>query len=314
LVLLKYNFLLGKNRMVKVLLLAAMLILAGCVTAPQIPMPAQEPSAIYLKHIHPQVILVLGSGGARGFSHVGVLKVLQENHIPIDMIVGTSAGAIVGALYADQPSAARVRNILLTAKRDKVIDFSIWNIASGPIGGAGIQQLLKDNMQAQTFEQLRIPFVAVASNLDTGQLHVFGSGPIPPAVNASAAAPPFFRPVKMYGALYADGGLIDPTSVDVAKTFHPKIIIAVRLDTGLSKEMPTHSWGYFLRGFDLMLINLTRYSAQGADVIIAPDMGDINMFEDSQRPVLMHEGEVAAKRAIPAIKKLLAENNIPLRK
>jgi NTE family protein len=295
------------------LLIIVSLIFTGCVTAPQIPMPSQEPPTAYLDKLHPQVILVLGSGGARGFSHVGVLKVLEENHIPIDMIVGTSAGSIVGALYADQPSAAHLRNLLLSAKRDKVIDFSIFNIPTGAISGAGLQNFLYTNMHAKTFNQLRIPFVAVASNLETGQLHIFASGPIAPAVNASSAAPPFFRPVKMYGQLYADGGLIDPVSVDVAKRFHPKIIIAVRLDTGLSTTMPTHAPGYFLRGFDLMLINLTRYSAQDANVIIIPKLGDINMFEDAQRPALMREGELAAEKSIPEIKKLLRANNIPLR-
>jgi NTE family protein len=295
--------------------LIACTLITGCTTiAPQTNMPPVEPPAPYLDKVHPDVVLVLGSGGARGFSHVGVLKVLHDNHIPIDMIVGTSAGSIVGALYADDPSPERVRNLLITAKREKVMDFSVLNIGSGPISGEGLQKFLIDNMHAKTYGQLQIPFLAVAANLQTGQLHVFKSGPIAPTVNASSAAPPFFRPVNIYGQLYADGGLIDPVAVDVAKRFHPKIIIAVRLDSPIGNTVPTHSAGFFLRGFDLMLLQLNKYSAQEADVIITPQTGDIDMFEQNGRGDLMQKGEIAAEQAIPAIKRLLKQKHISLTK
>jgi NTE family protein len=288
-------------------------LLTGCATYPvQNNFPQNEPSKAYFENQHPQVILVLGSGGARGFSHVGVLKILEQNHIPVDMIIGTSAGSIVGALYSDQPSADRVRKLLFEARREKVIDFSIVSIPTGPISGKGLQEFLTTNMHAKNFEQLKIPFAAIATDFEAGRLHVFASGPIAPAVNASSAAPPFFRPVKLYGRIYADGGLIDPVAVDVAKRFHPKIIIAVRLDSVLSKEMPTYSPGFFLRGFDMMLLQLSEYSARGADVVIVPEVGDINMFADSGRAASMDAGMDATRKALPAIKKLLAEKHIKL--
>jgi len=303
-------------RLKRPLIIFFMSLLSACATSvpAQTDVPAKEPPATHLLHLHPQVILVLGSGGARGFSHVGVLKVLERNHIPIDMIVGTSAGSIVGALYADQPSADRVEKLLLEAKRSQVIDFSIFNIASGPISGTGLQKFLTANMRARNFSQLQIPYVAVATDFETGKQHVFASGPIAPAVNASSAAPPFFRPVNIYGRLYADGGLVDPVAVDVAKRFHPKIIIAVRLDSELSKNMPTYSSGYFLRGFDMMLSKLSFYSAENADIVIVPETGDIDMFADQGRASLMRAGEEATEKQIPALKKLLAKDNIPLKR
>jgi NTE family protein len=299
--------------MTRLLILCFTLLLAGCATSPvQNNFPQKEPPKTYFENQHPEVILVLGSGGARGFSHVGVLKVLEENHIPVDMIIGTSAGSIVGALYSDQPSADRVRKLLLEAKREKVIDFSFLGIPTGAISGKGLQEFLTTNMRAKNFEQTKIPYAAIATDFEAGRMHVFASGPIAPAVNASSAAPPFFRPVKLYGKTYADGGLIDPVAVDVAKRFHPKVIIAVRLDSVLSKEMPTYSPGFFLRGFDMMLLQLSQYSAQGANVVIVPDVGDINMFADSGRAASMNAGMKAARKALPAIKKLLAENHIRL--
>jgi NTE family protein len=290
-------------------------LLAGCTQIPStvIAMPDQEPPATYLKKVHPEVVLVLGSGGARGFSHVGVLKVLEKYHIPVDLIVGTSAGSIVGALYADRASADSLQHLLVTTKREDVIDFSLLNIASGPISGTGLQTFLVNNMQAKTFDELKIPFLAVAADLETGKIHVFKSGPIAPAVNASSAVPPFFRAVKIYGKTFSDGGLVDPVAVDVAKQFHPKVIIAVSLDFPLGKTIPSNSAGVLMRGFSMMLLQLTENSAQNADVIIHPDTGDISMFEGAGRETLIQSGEVATEKEIPAIKKILAQRHIALR-
>jgi NTE family protein len=294
------------------LTIAALLLFTGCTSLQPKLQPATAEPAISakIKNLHPRVVLVLGSGGARGFSHVGVLKILEQNHIRVDLIVGTSAGSIVGALYADHPSAADLKTLLLTAKRKDVIDFSYLNVASGPVSGIGLQNFLIDSMQAKSFDQLKIPFIAVATDLQTGELHTFQSGLIAPAVNASSAAPPFFRPVKLYNKTYIDGGMIDPVSVDVAESFHPDIIIAVSLSSPLSKTLPTHGPGVFLRGFEMMLTKLTQDSAKNADVIIHPEFGEIDMFEGNQREQIMLAGERATQKAIPAIKKLLAAKHI----
>jgi NTE family protein len=261
----------------------------------------------------PEVILVLGSGSSRGFAHAGVLKVLEENHIPIDMIVGTSAGSIVGALYADHPSASSLQQLIMNTSRDQVMDFSLMNIRTGVVSGNQLQNFLIQHMRAKSFEQLTIPFVAVAADLDSGKIHVFGSGPIAPAVNASSAVPPFFRPVQLYGKTYIDGGMIDPVAVDVAQWFHPKMIIAVNLDSPLSSSLPTSTPGIFLRGVDMMMSQLNEYSASQADVVIHPKLFETDMFDGSTRKDLMQSGAVAAQNALPEIKRLLKENNIALR-
>jgi len=291
-----------------------LLLLLGCAaTSPNVQLPQKEPSTAYLKRLHPRVILVLGSGSARGFAHAGVLKALEDNHIPIDMIVGTSAGSIVGALYADNPSADSVEKILLKTQRNEVIDFSLMDLTQGPISGNGLQNFLITHLKAHNFEQLHIPFVAIATNLHSGELHVFGSGPIAPAVNASSAAPPFFRPVSLYGKTYIDGGLIDPVAVDVAKRFHPALIIAVSLNYPLSKSLPTNGPSVFLRGFDMMMIRLNNYSAAEAQIIIRPEpVNDVNMFDNTQGETLMQIGFAATEKAIPEIKKQLARRHIAL--
>lgn len=291
------------------------LILMSCVaTSPNLQIPQREPAANYLKKIHPQVILVLGSGSSRGFAHAGVLKELEKNHIPIDMIIGTSAGSIVGALYADNPSSASLQHLLLTTPRHEVMDFSLMNIHTGAVSGYQLQNFLIKNMRVNTFEKLSIPFIAVATDLSTGKIHAFESGPIAPAVNASSAVPGVFRPVNIYGKSYADGGILDPVAVDVAQRFHPKIIIAVSLDSPLSKPTSSSSPEVLMRSMTMMMTQLNVYSASQADVIIRPQREEISMFDGSKRKELIYSGEVAAKKVLPQIKRLLAQHKIALEK
>ena len=306
----------GIYGLLKGLLVLQLMLLVGCVTTPpKMKIPPEEPSAHYLKKVHPRVVLVLGSGSARGFAHAGVIKALEDNHIPIDMIVGTSAGSIVGALYADNPSADKLKQLLLNTPRNEVIDFSLMDITQGAISGNSLQNFLVHNLKSELFEELPIPFVAVATDLHSGQIHVFGSGPIAPAVNASSAAPPFFRPVTLYGRTYIDGGVLDPVAVDVAESYHPKLIIAVSLDHPLSKTMPSSSPGVFLRGFDMMLMRLNDYSASKAHVVIRPEPDDeITMFDSSKRDYLIQIGEKATQSAMEDIKRLLKQKKIALKK
>ncbi len=281
------------------------LTLDGCAaTAPNISIPPTEPSSAYLNRVHPRVVLVLGSGAARGFAHAGVLKVLEENHIPIDMIIGTSAGSIVGALYADNPNAASLQQLLLNSPRKDVIDFSV-DLPHGLVSGNALQNFLVTHLHARNFNQLRIPFIAIATDLGSGQMHAFSSGPIAPAVNASSALPPLFRPVILYGRTYVDGGLIDPIAVDVAERFHPQVIIAVSLNFRLDRTMPTYSTSVFLRSIDIMSMHLNELSANKAQVIIRPEPEDIGTFDGSKRAYLMKMGEDAARKALPEIKRLL---------
>lgn len=304
-----------KNYPIKLMSVAMLsFMLMSCVaTSPNLHIPQYEPKAHHLKKINPQVILVLGSGSARGFAHAGVLKVLEKNHIPIDMIVGTSAGSIVGALYADHPSSARLQHLLLTTPRHEVMDFSLMNINSGAVSGNQLQNFLIKNMRSNTFEKLSIPFVAVATDLSTGKIHAFESGPVAPAVNASSAVPGVFRPVNIYGKTYADGGILDPVAVDVAQRFHPKLIIAVSLDSPLSQSTSSSSTEVLMRSMTMMMTQLNDYSASQADVIIRPQQGEVSMFDGSQRKETIHSGEVAARKVLPEIKRLLAQHKIGLK-
>lgn len=291
----------------RAVLTGMLVVLTGCATYPkdQETSAKEPPAPAYLKNFHPRVALVLGGGSARGFAHAGVIRALEANHIPIDLIVGTSAGSIVGALYAGHPSATALENTLLKADRDRVIDFSYWYLMSGPVRGRGLQTFINDNISATDFSRLPIPLMVVATDLATGSAHVFQSGPVAPAVNASSAMSPWFHPVTLYGRTYIDGGFVDPVPVRVAKQFHPKVIIAVSLNYKFDPSIPVNSPSTFLRGIYFTLSKLNDYSAAGADVVINPAFGHIDTFEDKHRDKIMRAGELAALNAMPQIRKLL---------
>ena len=294
--------------LLRLFLVLCLVQISACVQT--LPLPEVSPHELPLpstNHLKPKVVLVLGSGAARGFAHAGVLKVLEENHIPIDMIVGTSAGSIVGALYADNPSSHSLIKLFLTTKRNEVINFSLMNIGRGFFKGEQLQKFLRKNMKTNSFDQLAVPFFAVATDFKTGEAHVFGSGSIAPAVNASSAIPPFFRPVPLYGQYYVDGGFVDPVAVDVARRFHPKIIIAVSLDASLPDKLPNSNPGIFLRSLELMSRKLNQHSLAQADIIIRPKPVEESMFDGSKRAEQIEAGARATYELLPKIKRLLRE-------
>ncbi len=300
------------KRHIKIALIGLLIgALAGCADfpKPQISIPASQPKAIAL-HKPIRVALVLGGGGARGLAHLGVLQVLEENHIPIDLIVGTSAGSIIGAMYADKPEARPLTKLMINTPRNQLLDFSIVSPATGLVSGNALQDFLLSHMHAKTFRQLKIPFVAVATDFKTGSAYRLQSGPIAPAVNASSAIPGIFRPVHIYHRVLVDGGISQPVPVPVAQSFHPQIIIAVNIDTYLPKKIPSGIFRRLGRSYIILASHLTSAQTQGANIVLHPDVAQISAFDDTHQRRLVKAGRLVALKALPIIKKMLALHHI----
>ena len=195
----------------------------------------------------PRVAVILGGGGARGYAELGVLKVLQQAGVPVDLIVGTSIGSIIGALYADNPNANAVDTLLMSAKKNELLHISPLHSLQGPFSGKTEQTFMTKHLTARDFSQLKIKFVAVATNLNDGKTIPISTGAIATAVNASSALSPFFHPVTINGMQLIDGGTSDPIPVDIAKTYHPKVIIAVNISEDLPTAMPDNLLAIFHR-------------------------------------------------------------------
>lgn len=254
-----------------------------------------------------KVALVLGSGGARGIAHVGVLEELEKANIPIDLIIGCSAGSIVGALYADSKCTENLKEVFLTLKTNYLIDFNLCAARYGLCQGRSLRWFLEENLDAENFEDLKLPFFAVTTDLYSGELVPIGGGPIVPAVEASSSIPFIFAPVSLHGRVFVDGGVVDPCPVRVAKHFEPDIIIAVELCNLLPPRFPTNLFGVATRSMEIVFLWQSEDCIRNADVVISPECGDIGCFDDKYHEEIYQAGRKAAIEMIPKIKELLAK-------
>jgi NTE family protein len=247
----------------------------------------------------------LGSGGAKGLAHLGVLYELKQAGIVPDLIVGCSAGAIAGAMYASHDDLAPLINDLLKSTRDDVIamDLSAYSIYSTN----KFMSFLRTHINAQTFAELKIPLIVVATNLEFGNLTPFSVGPLLPAVMASAAVPGVFYPVKIDGDYFIDGGVASPVPVFIAKQFQPNIIIAVNISENLPKTSPTNIAGLLRRSLEISYKQHAHLDTKFADLVIDFDFNNIGAFSDQQNEFLYNAGRQAAKKALPQIKARLAK-------
>ncbi len=286
-----------------------LVVLLGCNTRydlPEHPCPIPEcspPNQVRLA-------LVLGGGGARGLSHIGVLEEFENAGIPIDAIVGCSAGSIVGALYADCVDLGTLKKILEPLQKWDILDINICKCRYGIVQGYYLDRFLCRNLQSRCFEDLHVPFYAVSTDLTAGELVTIGSGPLIPAVRASAAVPFVFCPVLLYDRMLVDGGVADPVPVKSAKALGAQIVVAVDLSELLPKTCPTNLFGIASRSAELKLLLQSESCVQDADVIIRPELGCLSMFDTDHNEFAYEAGKKAAREAIPRIKELLFQKGL----
>lgn len=252
-----------------------------------------------------RLALVLGGGGARGLAHVGVLEVLEEANIPIDLIVGCSAGSIIGAIYADCPNTEHLKEVCLTLKTNYLTDFSIWNARMGLCQGRNLRNFLDANLDAETFEDLKVPFFLVATDLYSSELVTIGGGELVNAIEASCAIPFVFVPVQLHGRALVDGSVIDPVPVRVANRFDPEVIVAVDLRGLLSQEFPTSLFSVAIRSAEIVLLWQSEECIKDADVIIRPEVEGFGTFADKYNEQIYQAGREAALKALPQIQEAL---------
>ncbi len=302
-------------RQLKNSFLFCLLLLAGCASSLKpdfIYIPDKLPLAPTLQNV--KVAVVLSGGGARGLAHAGVLEVLENNKIPIDLIVGSSAGSMIGAIYADDPNAHRMRKKLITLKKWDLLDLSwfdsvkmFWYL-NGPVQGHAMKRFMQDNIQSTDFKQLKIPLAVVTTDVNKGETFVIRSGPIAPAVLASSALPMLFKPVELYGKTLVDGGVVSPVPVEVAKEFSPQIIIAVDIGTSPDYGPVQSVYQLAARSLHISYFKLSQWQTSQADIVIHPDIDQYGMFDDHANEALYAAGKAAAIKALPEIKKALASH------
>jgi len=248
----------------------------------------------------PIVALVLGSGGARGYAHIGVIQVLEQQGIHPDFIVGTSAGSIVGSIYASGKTANELRDIALNMKAQDVRDVKLD--LKGFFDGKKVENYVNQQVNNTPLELLKTPMYVVATELKEGKKVVFNYGNTGQAVRASVSIPSMFVPTKIGADEYVDGGLVSPVPVDVARDLGADIIIAVDI---LAQPMHTETsnvWGLFNQNINIMQNHLAREELKHADIVIQPDLREkAHIFDVRGREMTIQAGAEATFNQLNAI-------------
>lgn len=273
-------------------------LLAGCATAP----PAAPPPGDWCE-VRPRIGLALGGGGARGLAHLGVLRVLEQERIPIDLVVGTSVGSLIGALYADSGRVLDAEFHAITVDKSDFFDYGALALLSGGLAkGEGIERFLTTHLAHATLESLAVPFGAVATELATGRTVVFERGSVARAVRASSAIPGVFAPVDIEGVLYVDGGVTEPVPARVARKKGAEIVIAVAIPAAVNGEVGSNPVAVAMQAVALMSAEIAKLRSAEADVVIRPEVGDVAYDDFSQKKRLIEAGEAAARAALPELR------------
>lgn len=264
----------------------------------------------------PKTGVVLSAGGVRGFGHVGVLAVLEDAGFPLDVIAGTSMGAVVGALYA---GGVPLRDFWKVADPIK--------LALGPDIGAisvldlilrerllsteSLEKFLKEKIGDKQFHQLSRKFACVAMDIKTGEAIVFREGPVAPAVRASMNLPGLFAPVEYRHRYLVDGGVVDYIPVDVAKLLGAEWVIASVTEGDYTKSAPTNVLSSLEQVIDIRGALLSRDQRRQAQVVIEPEVGDISFYQRARSREAMDRGVIAAEKGLAGAKESLILFSIP---
>ena len=258
----------------------------------------------------PIVALVLGSGGARGYAHIGVIQVLEKQGIHPDLIVGTSAGSIVGSIYASGKTAQELRDIALSMKANDVRDIKLD--MKGFFDGQKVENYVNQQVNNTPLESLRIPMYVVATELKEGKKVVFNYGNTGQAVRASVSIPSMFIPTRIGTDEYVDGGLVSPVPVGVARDLGADIIIAVDILAQPMHTETTNVWGMFNQNINIMQSRLAEEELKHADIVIQPDLREKgHIFDVKGRAMTMQAGVDAAQNQLNTITTLLKQKHYP---
>lgn len=251
--------------------------------------------------------LALGGGAARGFAHIGVIKALESQGIVPDIVVGSSAGSLVGALYAAGNNGFALNRLALDMEEAAISDWSVplFSKMSGMLKGEAIQSYVNKAVNDVPLEKLKIRFGAVATDLNTGMPILFQRGNTGLAVRASSAVPGVFQSVKIGNQMYVDGGLVSPVPVQFAREMGADFIIAVNISVRPEGQPSSSSLDVLLQTFAIMGQTINRHELKSADIVIRPDLGAMKGNDFNSRNLAILAGEQAAIAAMPDIRQKL---------
>ena len=281
---------------------AVILGLAGC-AVPSGPAPAPVVQ-VKANPKPPRIGLALGGGAARGFAHIGVLQVLEEQGIKPDLIVGTSAGSLVATLYASGKTPKEMADMAMTMDESSITD---WMFPGRSLmKGEALAKYVQGFTGGTQIENMRIPLGIVAADLNSGDPILFRKGSAGTAVRASSAVPGVFQPVKIGSKEYVDGGLVSPIPVHYAQQMGADLVIAVDI-SAIPEGQPTKgAIDILMQTFNIMGHSISQYELKDADVVMRPKLAGIGSADFSQRRLSILAGREAALMVLQQLKEKIA--------
>jgi NTE family protein len=320
------------------LALSGLVLISGCSTAPTTPLPAPavtvsastpgvpstgvpassaaapgapasanttaEPPATPKRPL--KLGLVLGGGAARGFAHVGVIQVLEEAGIQPQLVVGTSAGSLVAALYASGKTGVQLQRVAETMEEAALTDWTIPWLSRGMMRGDALARYVSAQTGGRRIEDARVPLGIVATDLHSGQGMLFQRGDIATAVRASSAVPSVFEPVRIGGRDYVDGGLVSPVPVRYARQMGADLVLAVDISSAPEGNKAADMLQILLQTFTIMSKSINGFELKEADVVVRPALNNVGSAAFNERRRSIEAGRQAMLQALPQLRDILA--------
>ncbi|MGI4857028.1 MAG: patatin-like phospholipase family protein [Janthinobacterium lividum] len=286
-------------------------LLAACATVA----PSREPGGAAPQALPPtatrtrplRIGLALGGGAARGFAHIGVIKALEAQGIRPDLIAGTSAGSVVGSLYATGMSGLELNRLALNLDPASLSDWALPFRARGLLKGVALQAFVDKAVGGRPIEQMRRPLGIVATDLANGEPILFQRGNTGQAVRASCSVPSIFEPVRIGGRDYVDGGLVSPVPAAFAHKMGADFVIAVDISTRPDTQTTASSFDVLMQTFTIMGQTIKAYELDKyANVVIRPNLPAMGGSDFEQRNLAILAGEEAVARLLPTLRAKLA--------
>ena len=282
--------------------LISLIFFSGCATTPSPPASAALPAV--QKPL--KLGLALGGGAARGFAHVGVIAVLEEAGIRPQLVVGTSAGSLVAALYASGKTSAQLQQTALNMEEAAITDWMLPIFGRGMFRGDALAKYVNELVAGRLMENMAIPLGIVATDLGNGNAVLFQKGDTGTAVRASSAVPAVFVPVKINGREYVDGGLVSPVPVRFARQMGADLVLAVDISNPLEANAADGSLQILLQTFAIMGKSINDFELKGADLVVRPSQAGLKSADFTSRQRAIDAGRAAMLAALPALKARLA--------
>ena len=289
-------------------------MLAGCQSPPKAPAPpaqpelppALPPTVPRPAPKPPQIGLALGGGAARGFAHIGVIQVLEEAGIRPDLVIGTSAGSLVAALYASGKSGAELAALAQSMDSGAIADWAFPG--RGLIRGEALARYVREHTGGKRIEQMRLPLGIVATDLDSGEGIVFRVGDPGVAVRASSAVPAVFQPVRIGAREYVDGGLVAPVPVRYARQMGAQFVIAVDISEATEGAATGDAMRMLLQTFSIMGRSINRFELAEADIVLQPRLRGVSGADFTARTRSIQAGREAALAQLAQIRLRIVEH------